>query len=222
MTRVLGVSDEVHEPLYGEFLRELDPDVIVSCGDLPFDYLEYLVTVANVPLVWVPGNHDPSLRREGPGPPNPLRPGYLDRSHAGPVGPPGGINIDGRIIDVAGLRVAGVGGSLNYNDGPHQYTEAQMRRRAARLQMRARLARIVGRRRVDLFVTHIPPAGYGDDPEDPAHRGAQAFLRLLLDLRPTWMLHGHMHPHEGPLPDRSIGTTHVVNVVPFRLLEVET
>lgn len=220
MTRVLAVSDEVHEPLYGDLLKELAPELIVSCGDLPFDYLEYLVTVANVPLVWVPGNHDPSLRRERV-PMNPLRPDYLDEAHREPVGPPGGTNIDGRITEAAGLRIAGVGGSLNYNDGPNQYTESQMRRRARRLKRRGRLARLMGRKPVDLFVSHIPPAGCGDDPDDPAHRGAEAFRRLLIDLRPGWMLHGHLHPHEGSFADRAIGTTKVVNVVPYRLLEVE-
>jgi uncharacterized RDD family membrane protein YckC len=37
------------------------PDLVVSCGDLPWDDLERIVDVANVPLVYVPGNHDPAL-----------------------------------------------------------------------------------------------------------------------------------------------------------------
>jgi Icc-related predicted phosphoesterase len=221
MTRVLAVADEVHEPLYGELLRELDPDLIVSCGDLPFDYLEYLVTVANVPLLWVPGNHDPSPARERANASNPSRPDYFDNAHREPFGPPGGVALDGRIAEVAGLRLAGIGGSLNYSDGPHQYSEPQMRWRAAKMRLRARLARWAGRKPIDLFVSHIPPAGCGDDPDDPAHRGAEAFLRLLLDIRPSWMLHGHIHPHEGALPDRTVGVTQVVNVVPYRLLEVK-
>lgn len=218
MTRVLAVSDEVHEALYGELLKELAPQLIVSCGDLPFDYLEYLVTVANAPLVWVPGNHDPLLRKERSST-SPLRPAYRDQAFEEPVGPPG-TNVDGRITEEAGLRIAGVGGSLNYNNGPNQYTEAQMRRRARRLKRRGALARLRGRKAIDVFVAHIPPAGYGDDPDDPAHRGAEAFRRLLIDLRPDWMLHGHLHPHGASFQDRSIGATKVVNVVPYRLLEV--
>ena len=62
MTRILAVADEVDESLYGDKLDKLRPDLMVSCGDLPFDYLEYLVSRANVPLLYVPGNHDPSVR----------------------------------------------------------------------------------------------------------------------------------------------------------------
>src|SRR5262249_58105031 len=53
MTRLLAVADEVDEALYGDALSRLRPDLIVSAGDLPFDYLENLVTRANVPLVYV-------------------------------------------------------------------------------------------------------------------------------------------------------------------------
>lgn len=56
------MADEVDEFLYGDKLQTLRPDLVVSCGDLPSDYLEYLVSSLNVPLVYVPGNHDPSLR----------------------------------------------------------------------------------------------------------------------------------------------------------------
>ncbi|MGH3452683.1 MAG: metallophosphoesterase, partial [Haloechinothrix sp.] len=62
MTRVLAVADEVNEALFvPDNLTRAAPDLVVSCGDLPFDYLEYLVTVLNVPLLYVPGNHDPDL-----------------------------------------------------------------------------------------------------------------------------------------------------------------
>ena len=46
-------------------------------------------------------------------------------------GPCGAVNADGRIVRIAGLRIAGLGGSIRYNDGPNQWTERQQRRRAA-------------------------------------------------------------------------------------------
>ena len=99
---------------------------MLGCGDLPFDYLEYLVSRLDVPLLYVPGNHDPSLK-----PPDmtwmPLR------SELPVPGPQGCTNIDGRVVEVNGLRVAGLGGSLRYKEGPNQYTQAQMGRRALRL-----------------------------------------------------------------------------------------
>ncbi|HEY1126203.1 MAG TPA: hypothetical protein VGF83_00425 [Actinomycetota bacterium] len=51
MPRILAVADEVDESLGGEALARLRPDLVLSAGDLPFDYLEYLVTVLNVPLL---------------------------------------------------------------------------------------------------------------------------------------------------------------------------
>src|SRR5258708_10890199 len=62
LMRILAVADEVDEFLYGDKLDTVRPDLIVSCGDLPFDYLEFLVTSLAVPLLYVPGNHDPNVK----------------------------------------------------------------------------------------------------------------------------------------------------------------
>ena len=60
--QILAVSDQVVDRIY-----ELVPQghfagvqMILGCGDLPYAYLEYLVTMLNVPLFYVPGNHDPA------------------------------------------------------------------------------------------------------------------------------------------------------------------
>lgn len=66
MTRILAVADEVDESLDGDQLAALRPDIVPSCGDLPFDCLEYLVSSLNVPLLYVPANHDPSLKPSDP------------------------------------------------------------------------------------------------------------------------------------------------------------
>ena len=143
--RILAVADEVAESLYGDTLKELRPDLILAAGDLPFDYLENLVSRTDVPLLYVPGNHDPALKLgdstfEG------LSPKY-DGS-----GPPGCINVDGRIEQAAGLWIAGLGGSIRYNEGPNRYTQREMRWRARKLAWRARLSR----RRIDILLTHAP------------------------------------------------------------------
>ena len=87
IVRVLAVADEVTDALWGQALLDLRPDVILACGDLPFEYLENLVSRSDRPLLYVPGNHDPDLRRSAglPG----LSP--LDV----PPGPAGCIDIDG-------------------------------------------------------------------------------------------------------------------------------
>jgi uncharacterized protein len=195
----------------------LRPDFIVSCGDLPFDYLEYVVTVANVPLLFVPGNHDPAVPRRAPDPVLGALsgPSLAFKGPAKPAAPEGCVNLDGRIVEVAGLKVGGLGGSIRYSEGPNQYTQAQMRRRARRLGMRARL-----RGGLDVLIAHGAPLGVSDE-DDPCHLGFAAFHRLVAKARPRVLLHGHIHPHGEVRPDRAMGDTRVVNVIPFKLIEVQ-
>jgi predicted phosphodiesterase len=212
MTRILAVADEVDEALFGAKLNRLRPDLVVSCGDLPFDYLEHLVSRLDVPLLYVPGNHDPDVK---PGDPTwaPLR------ADSPALGPEGCIDADGRIIEAGGLRVAGLGGSIRYKRGPNQYTQAEMRWRALSLQFRARLKPGRGGRRLDILLTHAPPFGWGAG-EDAAHVGFAAFTTIIRDLSPQLLIHGHVHPYGRVLPPGRLGETLVVNAVPSRLVEI--
>lgn len=222
MTRILAIADEVEPSLYSEAVTGIACDLIVSCGDLPFDYLEYLVTMLNVPLVYVPGNHDPDLSVPGPGARDALGGAAifgLPHTAQEPPGPRGCSNADGRIVEAAGLVLAGLGGSQRYSGGPNQYDETEMARRARRLARRAAWRRLSGRGRVDVVIAHSPPLGLGDRGDLP-HRGFQALSDLAGRLEPRLLIHGHVHPHGGEMPDRALGPTTVVNAVPKRLLEL--
>ena len=133
--KILALSDEVVPFIYSPSVRERFGDVglIVGCGDLPVAYLEYVVTQLNVPLVYVPGNHNSD--------------DYAVQ---------GGQSVDGRWTKVSGVSVAGLGGSQRYKPvGKHQYTEQEMFGRAARLLLTSRMAG----RRIDVFVAHAAPSG---------------------------------------------------------------
>jgi Icc-related predicted phosphoesterase len=196
MVRLLAVSDEEFEGAYRGRFSEMGPDVIVACGDLPFDYLEYLVTVIGKPLAYVLGNHDPAAGAR----------------------PEGCINVDEKVIPIAGLRIAGLGGSHRYRPGPNQYTQKQMKGRARRL---LRKSRVPGRGpRIDVLLTHAPPHGVGDDQDDPCHRGFEAFHQLVALASPRLLIHGHIHSHGIKNEDRRLGSTQIVNAVGYRLLEV--
>lgn len=137
MVRALVVADEVDEALWCDVsstARAGTVDLLLSAGDLPVDYLEYLVDALERPAVLVPGNHDPDLggytRRAGLW----LRAGFPARW----PGPRGWVNADGRVVQAAGLRVAGLGGSIRYSGGPNQWREPQQARRARRLMRSAR------------------------------------------------------------------------------------
>ena len=212
MMRILAISDETSPLLTVRRIQELSPDVIVSCGDLPFDYVDYVASAANAVPLYVPGNHDRALRGQ------PLATSALV---SGPnVGVPvGGVNLDGQIVEEDGVVFAGLGGSMWYRPGPNQYTEAQMSRRAWGIRARYWLRELLRMPRVDVLVTHSPPKGMGDL-DDVAHRGFDCFIDLVEKLRPRFMLHGHIHPHGFYKPDRTLGPTKIINVIPFKLIEV--
>ncbi len=152
--RLLLISDEEDRYLW-DFYRPgcLDGfDIILSAGDLKAEYLSFLVTLSNLPLLYVHGNHDVRYDQA----------------------PPEGCEcIDDRLVTVKGLRILGLGGCMDYNGGKYQYTEKQMQRRIRRVTRQIRRAG-----GVDLVLTHAPAAGLGDD-TDLAHRGFEAFLPLL-------------------------------------------
>jgi predicted phosphodiesterase len=212
MTRILAIADEVDNGLYGEKLQQLRPDLVLSAGDLPFDYLEYIVSRLDVPLVYVPGNHDRDL---SPGDSTwmPVRAG------GPPRGPAGAVNADGRIVDAAGLRIMGLGGSHRYRNGPNQYSQVDMRFRALGLEARGRVKQALDGRAPNVLLTHAPPAGLGDG-ADIAHQGFEAFQRLANRFGVRLLVHGHIHPYGIRQPDRRLGNALVVNAIPSRLIEL--
>ena len=189
----------LHGPNLTSYSRGVE--AVISCGDLPFEYLEYIVTFLGVPVYYVLGNHDP-----------------------GPEGPeyPGGCTpLDGRIVEAeGGVVLAGLSGSALYSGGPNQYTEGQMRRRARTLSVRIRCRNLVGRPKPRIFVTHSPPFGLGDM-EDVAHVGFRSFVDLIDRHQPPLWLHGHVHLY-GPKQERVIqkDATMIVNVYGHRIIDV--
>lgn len=213
--KVLAVADEVVDSLWTDQVRRHDVDLVLAAGDLPFEYLEFLIDALDRPCVFVPGNHDADLSGYAEGRGMSLRDGLP----APWPGPAGGVNVDGRVADVAGLRIAGLGGSIRYSGGPNQWTERQQARRARRLTARAWWRRMRDGRGVDVLLTHSPARGVGDR-EDPPHQGFACLHDAVRRLQPKLLVHGHIHPFGKQVPDRRIGDTLVVNSVGFRLLEI--
>lgn len=204
--KVLAVSDETIDRLYTTSVRETYPDVclIFGCGDLSYTYLEFLVTVYNVPMFYVPGNHDPEF-------------GPHARSRA-----EGGSNVDGEVLHARGLSIAGLGGSIMYRPGGvNQYTQNQMYLRAFHLLIKLFLDQIKTGRRLDVLLTHSPPYGIHDD-DDPAHHGLHALNLVLKVAKPRLMLHGHTIFNRQNLKSHitDFGPTQIINVYPFRVMDI--
>ncbi|AZZ82819.1 MULTISPECIES: metallophosphoesterase family protein [Gordonia] len=219
MVRVLAVADEVVDSLtYGVGI-EGRPDLILGAGDLPFDYLEILSSLCDAPCVYVPGNHDRELRG--------YRRGRTGWTRAGlpteDPGPCGGINADGRTVTVAGLRISGLGGSRCYNGGTNQYTDIQQRLRSIRLRCGNILSKtaLANRGGTDILLTHSPARGVGDGDDTP-HQGFDCYHPLVRALRPTLLVHGHVHPYGSRPRDLPIGeTTTSMNVVGFCQFDID-
>ena len=199
--KILALSDQVVDGVYNtkmpERLHEID--LIVGCGDLPSDYLEYVVSKLNVPMVYVPRNHDPDQYEV-----------------------PGGIAIDGKLVEICNSRIMGLGGSQRYKPaGMHQYTETEMTVRVMRLLISSFVKRPLRNREIDLFITHSPPSGIHDASDLP-HRGFLTFHTIFNTLSPKVMLHGHSHVNRNIVcTETTISSTKIINVFPYRVIEFE-
>jgi len=208
--KILAISDEVSDLLYSTRIKDhySDVDLILGCGDLPFYYLEFIVTMLDAPLYYVPGNHDKPQQY--------LSDGRII-THA-----EGCVDLDARVMEEAPLLLAGLGGCLRYNaEGRHQYSQAEMRQRARQLAPRLWLNRLRHGRWLDILVTHAPPRGIHDD-TDLAHTGFEAFLPFMDFYQPRFLLHGHAHVYRSDAITRTrYKQTEVINVYPYRLIEWE-
>ncbi len=58
--KILCVADEIDPLVHSIRIRERfgDVDLVLSAGDLPMEYLSYIVSALNKPLLFVFGNHN--------------------------------------------------------------------------------------------------------------------------------------------------------------------
>ncbi|MCQ3937196.1 MAG: metallophosphoesterase [Chloroflexi bacterium] len=205
--KILAVSDQIVDRIYslvssGHFQ---DVELVLGCGDLPYTYLEYIVTVLNKPLYYVPGNHDPMYN------PNDIR------SKA-----EGGSNLDLRTVRHKNYLIGGFGGSIRYRpDGTNQYTQKEASRRA--LQM---LPNLIGNtirhgRALDILIAHSPPFGIHDD-TDPAHQGLRALNWLIHTAKPRYVFHGHTHFYRSNIAQNEtiLDGTRIINVYPYKIVDI--
>jgi len=200
--KILAISDDVAPQVYDPSIktRFADVDLVLSCGDLPHYYLEYVATMLRVPVYYVMGNH-----------------GYeLDDKDEQEVRPGGCVDIHQKVVEHAGLLIGGLEGSMRYKPGPYQYTQLEMHYKALILSTKMRFKR----RRLDILITHAPPLGIHDG-RDQCHTGFYAFLQFMERHQPRYLLHGHVHCYNQLQPTMTqYQHTTVVNVHPYRVLEI--
>ena len=187
--KILVIADHEEKNLWDYWSEETavslsDVELILSAGDLDAEYLEFLVSMLNIPLVYIHGNHDET---------------YQERP------PEGCIDADGRMLDIkcahGTVRILGLGGSMRYkDDSPYMFSEKDMQSRMKALKWTVRKDRIKGRlkggKSLDILLTHAPCKGYGDLPDLP-HQGFNCFNELLNRQHPGLHVYGHIHREYG-------------------------
>ena len=195
--KILSVSDYVVPALYHEFdvERFTGVDLILSCGDLPPEYLSFLYATLDAPLYYVRGNHD-------------IR--YMSKL------PDGCVDAHARLIQSNVLKILGLEGSMWYNGGPHQYAEGQMRGLILRLRPRVWL-----RGKPDIIITHAPPR-HIHDAEDQCHKGFKCFQWLIERYAPAYFIHGHIHKNFADPSERitRVNQTKVINTYGYTLFDI--
>ncbi len=194
--KILCISDSRDPLIYSPQIKSRfkDIDIVLAAGDLDLDYYGFIVSSLNKPLLFVFGNHNLSkihqFRREYSSdfPPD-IHP------HTGEYTSYGSTYIGGKATRVGGLIIAGLGGSMRYNDGQNQFTETGMFIRSLRLMPKLLFYRIVHGRFLDILLTHAPPRGI-QDADDLPHRGFKVFLWFMRTFKPRYLIHGHVHLYD--------------------------
>jgi Icc-related predicted phosphoesterase len=108
---------------------------------------------------------------------------------------------------IDGVTFAGFEGCVRYTPGaPLQYTQKQA----------SRLAR--GIPAADVLVTHSPPRGIHEEPDDRAHEGFDGLRAYLSAIQPRLHVHGHTpSPRRRPV---RLGDTTIVHVVGHRVIDL--
>ncbi len=207
--KILSISDVVVPYIHSIQIANLfeDIDLVIGCGDLPYAYQEFIVSMLNVPLFYVHGNHDKVLRKYSGGK-------YSE--------PNGGTNLHDKVIRYHQIVMAGIEGSIRYKpEGRYQYTQREMWQHVFRLVPGLFRNYMLTGRYLDVFVTHAPPWGTHDK-EDLPHQGIKAFAWFNKVFQPAYHFHGHIHVYRpGVEMVSKVDSTVIINTYGYRETTLE-
>lgn len=230
--KILCLSDEIDPMVYNSNAAKIFPDidVILCAGDLPMDYIDFIVSVFNKPTFFIFGNHhlkefsqyhnsspitsDMSMatneKRQGHGAVYAGFKNIKDKSL---------VVIDSRTGKKTPLLITGTSGCLKYNNGLNQYTEREMFFKLLKLVPGLLWNKLRYGRAMDIFLCHATPLGIHDK-SDLCHRGFKCFLPFIDKFKPTYLVHGHIHIYDNRTKRvTQYKDTSVVNVFSHYILE---
>jgi uncharacterized protein len=197
--RLLAISDDRDPALERAQNREAlgRIDLIVGCGDLEPDYLGFVADAFVAPLAYIRGNHDAGGAWVAAGDriPEPLP--------------------DAAVRENIGLRLVGL-------SWPRLGIRGRPDERKAWSQVLPLMAHsVIGRNGPLLVLSHSPPRGVGDAPDDPFHTGFSAYRWVADHLHPPLWLHGHTPAGGLEAWHVSVGGTTFANVTPAVVVELQ-
>ena len=190
--KILCIADHVDPLVYSNSIKDRfkDIDLVLSAGDLPMDYLGFIVSSLNKPLYFVFGNHN--LKHLGSF--NKKFDHKMFKEHVTKKRTFGSIFIGFKVLrdKKHDLIIMGLGGSKKYNKSDNQYTDLGMYYQIFKLIPKLLINKILYGRYLDILLTHAAPKGINDK-DDPCHEGFKAFKWFMRKFKPKYLLHGHIH-----------------------------
>ncbi|MCL2804930.1 MAG: metallophosphoesterase [Treponema sp.] len=217
--KILCISDQIDPQVYSPGIKERfgDVDLILSAGDLPLYYLDFIISILNKPLYFIFGNHHTKdLKHYTKQNEATLVQGLEESEFLGC----GAVHIGSNVKTEGKFIVAGLGGCMRYNNGQNQFSDFEMFLEILKLIPKLFWNRIVKGRFLDILLTHAPPKGIHDK-KDMCHLGFKSFLWFMKAFKPKFLVHGHIHLYD--LADVRVTrweNTHVINAYSHYVIDL--
>ncbi|MDR0444213.1 MAG: metallophosphoesterase [Treponema sp.] len=190
--KILCVSDKIDPLVYSASVKDrfADVDLILSAGDLPLEYLDFIISSLNKPLLFVFGNHHTAEMKY-------FRRSWNSSSMEALKEFPGcgAVHLGSKVVIEDNFIVAGLGGSIRYNKGENQFSDFGMFMEIVKIIPRLLWNRVFHGRFVDILLTHAPPKGIHDR-NDKCHNGFKIYLWFMKVFKPRYLVHGHIHLYD--------------------------
>lgn len=112
-------------------------------------------------------------------------------------------------FELGGLVFGGFQGCVRYKENPDaiMYTQEEASELIRKLP------------RVDVVLTHCPPYGVNDEPEEVAHQGFKGLREYVEQQKPKYLMHGHTYPTEETMV-RKLGQTEIMYIYEDKIIEL--
>lgn len=135
-------------------------DLCICLGDIQLDQLRIIKRNVNIPIIGVLGNHDTQ---------DLLDDADIENAH-------------GKLVEIQGLKIAGLSGAPKYTERPHRilYTQEEIEN----------ILKNISTVPADILISH---SGSYNKNADKSHIGFRAIDDYMKKVRPAYVIHGHDH-----------------------------